>query len=169
MMPIKTLLCEDKEHGKIVRYKCAVRKNITPLEIEYSFSSLYGMRLNSTMVNTHVLKDGKLTKDLIYELKSIFEDEDSSIINFSKVLSLFNFPVISSSLIANSIKSLLGLYDVEKVDEYETESWKKMIESRLDGKVRPLTLQQDKEALESISANTTALQSMNLKNYEKRK
>ena len=169
MSKIKTLLCEDREQGKIIRYSCT-KRNVSDIEAEYCFSSLYGMKLTSSTVNTNALKTGNGTNDLIRELRAIFDDEYSSVIDFGNVLNLFNMNKVTPCVIMESVKKLLGMYEVEKVSEYSKGEWLEKIEEKISSKdCETLSLQRRKEELRSIEANTEALQNINLKKYTKRK
>ena len=165
----KILLYEDRENGNIVRYKCR-KRNISSFEVECCLSSLYAMKLNSSVVNYNVLKEGKETSDLIRELRMIFDDENSSIIDFGNVLGLFNMNKVNPAVIKAPIKSFLGMYEVEKDSECSKKDLLKALEKELSSMFsKPQTLEKEKEALQSIKSNTKALQNINLRNYTKRK
>lgn len=165
----KILLCQDKNNGNIVRYKC-VKRDVSSFEVDCFFSTLYGMKLNSSEVNSDALKDGATTNDLINELRFILEDDQSSVINFHDVLGLFNLDSIDPSVFETPIKNFLGMYEVNKDSEYSPVEWRKMVEQNLlSTSYRPLGLQRQKEEIQSIKSNTKALQNINLRNYAKRK
>ena len=162
----KTLLCKDKVNGNIVCYKCK-KRNINDFEINCFFSSLYGMKLNSSEVNSHALVEGKETYDLIKELRNILDDE-SSVIDLKNVIGLFDENV-APCVIETPIKGFLGMFTVNKEGEYTEIEWSEMVDERISSSVSPLTLQRQKEEVKSIEANTRALQNINLRNYQKRK
>lgn len=168
MSNVKVLLCEDKETGKIIGYRCKKRE-MEPFETDCYFSSLYGMKLNSSVVNGEALKKGNGTNDLIRELRMILEDEESSVIDFGNVLNLFNMNKVNPCVIREPIKRFLGLYEVEKVSEYVKTEWVDRIKEKISSSRKPLSLESEKAALKSITPNTQALENINLRNYEKRK
>lgn len=165
----KTLLFQDKDNGNVIRYKC-IKRDVSPMEVNYFFSTLYGMKLNSSEVNSKALKDGKTTRDVINELRSILEDEKNPIMDFQGVLKLFNIESIDSSVITTPIKRFLNMYDVNKEKEYSQEEWEsKVQESIYSSTGETAILQREKKETQSIKANTKILQNINLRNYAKRK
>lgn len=163
----KTLLFQRKDNGNIIRYKC-IKRDVSPIEVEDFFSTLYGMKLNSSEVNSRALKDGVTTQDVIHELRSILEDDKNPIIDFDGVLALFNTESVDPCVFTIPIKRFLNMYDVNKEKEYSQEEWEmKVDESIYTGK--SAVLQKKKGETQSIQANTRILQNINLKNYAKRK
>ena len=164
----KILSYQDKKSGKIIRYICK-KRDVSDFEVNYVFSSFYGMKLNSSEVNSHALIEGKETKDLISGFRNILEDENSSVINFNDILGLFNLDEIDFSVIETSIKKFLTLFEVYKESEYSQSEWKKAIDEKIKSTFKIFTLKTQQEELESITANTIVLQNINFRNYQKRK
>lgn len=165
----KILLCQDKNNGNIVRYKC-VKRDVSSFEVDCLFSTLYGMKLNSSEVNSYALRDGATTNDLIHELRTILDDDQNLIIDFQGVLKLFNIDKVDSSVIETPIRKFLAMYEVKKEGEYSLREWIKMLEERLlSSTCRTSSLKKQKKEVQSIKANTRALQNINLRNYIKRK
>lgn len=165
----KTLLYQDKDNGNIVRYKC-IKRDVSSIEVDDFFSTLYGMKLNSSEVNSTALKEGATTGDVINELRTILEDEKNPIMDFYGILKLFNIDSIDSSVFTTPIKRFLNMYDVTKEKEYSQEEWKRKIqESIYSSTGETAILQREKIETQSIKANTKILQNVNLRNYVKRK
>lgn len=169
MSQVKKLLFEDEKSGKILEYNCKKRRDVTELESNYFFSSLYGMKLNSSLVNTDALISGNETKDLIREFKNIFDDNDTRIIDFNGVIGLFDLKRVDPSVVKAPIKRFLGMYDLEKETEYESQDVISFIEDVTSERRKLFSLQETKEAISSIKGNTEALRNINLRNYTKRK
>ena len=171
MSQIKKLLFEDEKSGKIVEYNCTRRRDVTDLEVDYFFSSLYGMKLNSSLVNTDALRSGNETKDLIREFRTILDDESTKVIDFNGVIALFNLKSVDQSVVKAPIKKFLGMYNLEKEAEYEKEDVISLIESENSDKdnKNKKHLRETRSAISSIAGNTRALRNVNLENYQKRK
>ena len=169
MSQIKKLLFEDEKSGKIVEYNCTRRRDVTDLEVDYFFSSLYGMKLNSSLVNTTALRSGNETKDLIREFRTILDDESTKVIDFNGVIALFNLKSVDQSVVKAPIKKFLGMYNLEKEAEYEKQDITSFTESGLRKGVNMSSLEEIRQAISSIKGNTRALRNINLRNYAKRK
>ena len=169
MSQIKKLLFEDEKSGKIVEYNCTRRRDVTDLEVDYFFSSLYGMKLNSSLVNTTALRSGNETKDLIREFRTILDDESTKVIDFNGVIALFNLKSVDQSVVKAPIKKFLGMYNLEKEAEYEKQDITSITESGLRKDVNMSSLEEIRQAISSIKGNTRALRNINLRNYAKRK
>lgn len=169
MSQIKKLLFEDEKSGKIVEYNCTRRRDVTDLEVDYFFSSLYGMKLNSSLVNTDALRSGNETKDLIREFRTILDDESTKVIDFNGVIALFNLKSVDQSVVKAPIKKFLGMYNLEKEAEYEKQDIMSFTESGLRKSANMSSLEEIRQAISSIKGNTRALRNINLRNYAKRK
>ena len=169
MSQIKKLLFEDEKSGKIVEYNCTRRRDVTDLEVDYFFSSLYGMKLNSSLVNTDALRSGNETKDLIREFRTILDDESTKVIDFNGVIALFNLKSVDQSVVKAPIKKFLGMYNLEKEAEYEKQDIKSFTESGLRQDVNMSSVEEIRQAISSIKGNTRALRNIDLRNYVKRK
>lgn len=171
MSQTKKLLFEDEKSGKIVEYNCTKRCDVTELEIDYFFSSLYGMKLNSSLVNTDALRNGNETKDLIREFRIILDDDKDPVIDFKGVIGLFNLKNVDPCVVGVPITRFLGMYTLEKEAEYEKEDVVSIVESESsdsDNKNKK-RLKEARSAISSIAGNTRALRNVNLENYQKRK
>lgn len=169
MSQIKKLLFEDEKSGKIIEYNCTKRCDITNLEVNYFFSSLYGMKLNSSLVNTNALRSGNKTKDLIREFRIILNDDSAKVIDFNGVINLFNLKNVDPSVVKIPIKRFLGMYNLEKEAEYEKQDVISFTEGELIQEDSLDSLEEKRKAIYSIKGNTRALRNINLRNYAKRK
>lgn len=169
MSQIKKLLFEDEKSGKIIEYNCTKRCDITNLEVNYFFSSLYGMKLNSSLVNTNALRSGNKTKDLIREFRIILNDDSAKVIDFNGVINLFNLKNVDPSVVKIPIKRFLGMYNLEKEAEYEKQDVISFTEGELTQEDSLDSLEEKRKAIYSIKGNTRALRNINLRNYAKRK
>ncbi len=164
------LTYEDSKTQNVMRFICK-KRNVDSFELDCCFAPIYRMKLNSSEVNSEVLTDGNNTASLIHELRSIYNNTDNiPVIDFSKVLEMFNNSECSEAIIKESVERLLSMYDIEKDSEMTKEEWTDTVKKASESKASDFYSFSDKrKEAKSLISNTEALKYINLRNYQKRK
>lgn len=164
------LTYEDTATQNIMRFICK-KRNVDSFELDSCFAPIYRMKLNSSEVNSKVLTEGNNTTSLIHELRNIYNNtDDIPVIDFSKVLGMFNNCECSKAIIKETVERLLSMYEIEKDSEITKDEWMDTLQKSTESMIYDFHSFSDKwKEARSLTSNTKALKYINLRNYQKRK
>lgn len=161
------LLYEDSKSESIVRFICK-KRDISEFEQHYCLAPIQRMRFDS--INKGVLKYGNGTT-IVSELRRIYNNLDNNpVINFSRVLDLFDIEKTPSEIIKETTKCFLSLYDITKESELSKNDWIDLVNGSMKNKhLNTSFFRNEHNEVCSLKPNSIALKNINLRNYQKRK